>query len=119
MIKPQDLRVNNYVQAKSPEMHEYQSPVKIDKYYLELFLNGGLDVKPIPITEEILNRDKFKNVWPGFTLQTDDIEICLVCPHDDWYLFIGDWRRKLKGFHHLQNIVYDLTGIELTLKHDA
>lgn len=82
------------------------------------------DIEPIAITEEILLKAGFKNCGQGtynhdyfegiyFELDSDFIgyEYQNICGDYDGCIHI----RLPKEFHKLQNIIFDLTGKELTL----
>lgn len=114
MIKPQDIRKGNYIQqGKIVSFYEYGVHVGYGKCY-EF---NKLD--PILITPELLEKCGFEEIdseeyinyfYNRFRLTFTKKENALSSLY-----FVGEELCKLKGFHHLQNIIYDLTGKELQI----
>ncbi len=133
MIQTNDLRVGNIVMAKTTEMKKWLSPYTLDKGYFQMFLEGTVDVKPIPLTAKILNRCGFKKETRGEKDDFDGVEIVYNKDGIDIYDHTEDGagfsyatytRYPSRGFksgygikslHQLQNLYHSLTGKELSL----
>lgn len=84
------------------------------------------DTKPLILTERLLIRSGLKGNSDNsiFSLLGgwDDNALTLRNYNGKWHLYLGDeWLlpeliKPIEHYHHLQNIVKDLSGIELTLK---
>jgi len=122
MIKPSELRIGNLIDSFATG-----APVTI-KIQADHFrqLNATTDyVKPIPLTEEWLQRcgfefradDKVWNIQVGNTnyLEFDDEGLCGVTPEswrDQCPIYI--WA-EIKYVHQIQNLYFALTGNELQI----
>jgi hypothetical protein len=128
-MKASELRIGNLIKGKSPEKKVYEEPVELNEYYFLLFLNNMMDVEPIPLTEEwLLNF--------GFTKQDYTMSGCSIYKLGNIIImnsflnpvreYMGitiegisppTWSLKDLNFvHQLQNLYYELTGEELTIK---
>jgi hypothetical protein len=138
MINPQELRIGNTVKYKTPFMQDY------DLVLVESIISDGLvdginysfsnenyilsfELQPVPVTEEWLlkfgfekeNISWFKNMIiykrDSFILHYLDHEFNPVIEDNSegYFLAIGN---DIKYVHQLQNLYFDLTGEELTIK---
>jgi len=115
-MKASELRIGNYVQAKSLEKYIYESPVLINEGYFEMILNNLIDIKPIPLTEDWIVRFGFKKNKYGYYVnntihfligETDETlgKIILAVNLDKTVI--------VEHVHQLQNLYFALTGQEL------
>ena len=111
MIKPQDLRVGNYLETNG----NYKPIIWQDiKWCFKLTSEFNEDYKAIPITPEILEKCGFEKYEQAHnTWQFNDFAV-RIFPDAVVLINFCDGI-ELKGFHHLQNVVYDLSGVELKL----
>lgn len=116
-MKAEELRIGNFVRAKSPEKEVYQEPVKVDIHYLDMFCHDKklVHFEPIPLTEEWLIRF-------GFSSRLDNLFyvnffFTLAKSEEGFRLWIvsGTYGRTIHYVHELQNLYFALTGQELTL----
>lgn len=129
MIKPEDLRTGNLL-IYGDETKKI-SPSHISECYLhnEVFNDK---YKPIPITPEILEKCGFikrdykhndgsisKGIYEGcsrkFHIQHSRIDDLWIISMKEPSYREYNYLTEIKGFHHLQNIVYDLCSIKLEL----
>lgn len=129
-MKPQELRIGNYVYGASDRL-EIIVAISSESIYTDHYLPEKLsapfeckisDIKPIPITEEWLMKFGFSAGYDTklgyeesfsideFILDTD---FCLSIAQEDNKITI---RSEIKHIHQLQNIYHSLTGEELTIK---
>lgn len=59
--------IGNYVQAKSPEKTEYESPVMLNDAYFHMLIESKVDVLPIPITEKWLTKLGYEDNFNGWS----------------------------------------------------
>lgn len=122
MKKPEELRLNNLVHAKSPEREKWQiHPISIwDLHYL-LFPNASdsipVDIKPIKLSEEILLKCGFvktetKQDWSVFN--RSDFCNCLLVNGEG--LRIPYLSITINYLHTFQNLIHALTNQELNIK---
>jgi len=85
------------------------------------------DLKPIPITEELLIKACFEkkvimDITDLYSYELDNFILSRSEHHDYYNIYwyeldefhpVGNFNNFIKHFHHLQNIVFDLTGKEL------
>lgn len=128
-MKANELRIGNYVLDINQSIVEVES---ITSYGINLTCDGNSvypddeinHIKPIPLTEEL-----FKNLTSNFTKgqnKTGGIWVAFHNMHLDLY-----WNEKDKYYyyhtnelqskpilfvHRFQNLIYELSDIELTLK---
>jgi hypothetical protein len=114
-MKASELRIGNLVEYKRSG-----ALLTVDCELLQEIVDGAINYKPIPLTEEWLLRFGFKCVWSGqgegSTFKLSDI---YLHSHDfvkNFYLveFQGkDIKIKIDNVHKLQNLYFSLTGKEL------
>jgi hypothetical protein len=112
-MKAEELRIGNYVSILNEIF-------PLTKKRLVRVLTGGYQVDPILITEELLikagfkiepnddkdNADYFYNtIFIQYHKDVDDFICCNIYPD----------HLQVKYFHHLQNIIFDLSGKELKI----
>lgn len=129
-LKPQDLRIENYVNYNQMNLPIYgiRSPKPLkdkrfaDKWLIELFDGASTidctidDIHPIPITEEILLMAGFKHTGGGF--YTHLPSLIQACNIGDQFYNMGFKDANIGRFYHLnqlQNIFHSLTGEELEI----
>ena len=103
-IKPQDLRIGNYVQFKQNPYHQIRFGSELDRNVFE----------PIPLSEEILLKCGFEKVehcflFKGFCIEPKPKRGCF------FFYFRDKLIRQVNVLHDLQNIVFSLVGEELTI----
>ncbi|MBD9177599.1 MAG: hypothetical protein EGP82_00200 [Odoribacter splanchnicus] len=127
MINPKELRLGNYIYAElvdcprrivisaisSGGVSEYGSlaePTNPQSTYERKWISID-DLKPIPLTEEILLKSGFeKHKFGIVTYYHPLFEL------DNNFRIKGiDYNRKIEYLHELQNIFYDLTGNEIDI----
>lgn len=121
MLKPEELRIGNYVLAEQDNIADAigvvkwigrnSVSVKCDTYETGLM---KAKFKSIPLTEEWL--EKF-----GFQIRDDMmpyLEKLGLLDNDGKYYYWGEESVdvKIKYVHQLQNLFHSLTGEELTIK---
>ena len=119
-----ELRIGNWVRAKSPEKKEWVDRHKISAntiYSMEYptamdFVKP--DMEPIPITEEWLLDFGFEKKGDYYERWSGDL---LYSYEDGWGLTFGQgmgfsFEIKCDYVHQLQNLYFALTGEELELK---
>lgn len=109
MIQANELRLGNYLLF-------YGEPAPIKAGAINAFDRHLIDVirhiQPIPLTPEILEKCGFKKMEYGYVLNDNY-----------WYLSfkyqfnIAEFRitKPIEYVHQLQNVIYSLTGEELTI----
>lgn len=124
MIDVKELRIGNWVSGKNdPEM----KVVSISNGSVELRFNGvGEDygdwyydddeLKPIPLTPEILEKCGFKylkeqNVW-----FRDGMNEYLTLHYNGFCVYESTKKRIIKSLHELQNLYFSLTGKEIEIE---
>lgn len=81
---------------------------------------------PIPLTEERLVRLGYKiceesditQYYIGFDWDGEDYnDVSIISLDADgvWYITLGGRKVEVRTVHHLQNIIYDIYGVELTM----
>ena len=122
-MKANELRIGNWVEeAHSGEFGQ------VDMVVLSIIERmSNHSYKPIPLTEEWLQRFGFKkknfdsNYWfekraGDFDLITNDIGDSAFSKKFDHVFIIETIRPRIKHVHSLQNLYFALTGEELTIK---
>lgn len=122
-MKPQDLRIGNYLQNKDSKRRFIINEINADEYtvmydpFREILIKSYLArFDPIPVTQEILERAGFevKSHSAKLTIKDENIIYynfgakCVLINNQVTPIYI-------KGFHHLQNVIYFLFGYELSL----
>jgi hypothetical protein len=128
MIQPQELRIGNYVESRGT----YVQVIRID------WDSDLQHCTPIPITPDILERLGFS--VDDMNYNSDKENYCM-CVYEDTYLHINSkigatrigsyehsadvefgtvsttfYIQDIKYLHQLQNLIFALSGIELTFK---
>ena len=129
-LKLGDLRVGNYVIFKGIKMVtlndaneyvDYEEPhmlhqIEITPSDLKNFLKYDIQYRPIPLTEEWMNKFGYKKT-PNDGYRISKCVMWLdngkIIVHYGMVTIIDI---KCEFVHELQNIVYTLEGIELTIK---
>jgi hypothetical protein len=133
-MTPQQLRIGNYLQSKQwggigqiegIEVFEDFWQVKAKGYVHDVVEGKYFDLEPIPISEDVLIRCGYTMIQKSSAGKVWAFVVDGVFSSD---LKIIEWKTtersgkfyrgelEIKGLHHLQNIVYFLTGHELELK---
>lgn len=119
MMKASELRIGNYLQAPLGEImrvaqigHEANPDFIFCKGDDGSFGQNGFE--PIPLTEEWLVRFGFEKSTTGwFTMSIGSITI-YVDPTAKAAIFSSIVLTNFEHIHRLQNLIFDLTGEELT-----
>ena len=117
MIQPNELRIGNFLHFREKE--RLLTVSNIGDYFKTQDENGISygsddldDYEPIPLTEEEIRRFGFKRInslWYGYGNFKINISL-----NGDWG---NNWMGfRLKSVHQLQNLVFALTGTELSIK---
>lgn len=119
-MKAEELRIGNYVlNPNNNEVHKCTIETISD------IQNGYLKREPIPLTEEWLLRFGFEKDRYNFIINfgfdfcveyyyADNIYSFWIYTDDDWHCILNE----IKYVHSLQNLIYALTGQELTLNEE-
>ena len=122
MIKANELRHKNYFMhngliVQISGFRTYSTDTPLVRFEM---MGGEYDIKslvPIPLTEEILFKCGFTRFGKSFRLNT--FEYCpisknlVIHGHGGYYTGLI---LKIQYFHKLQNLYFELTGEELTIK---
>lgn len=119
MIQPQELRIGNYF---INHKWRWEQVISIDDNN-SMSVNGLSKemITPIAITPEILERCGFEYIDMPVNGYADDKHLCYQ-QIDGTIVFMPfctddkDCHIHIKYLHQLQNIIYSLSGQELTLK---
>lgn len=120
MISPKDIRSGNQLLTLNDKA-EWNTVVMTwgGIKWCEDFNEGFNDVhKPLPITPELLVKCGFykskelHNTWIAEIIKA---EVIIRIFPDQVVLINSIIPIELKGFHHLQNILWDMCQVELTL----
>ena len=112
MITANELRIGNWI-------HEFNLPTQIDSRMLQKIESANergkiiIDLSPIPITQEVLERCGFKkvpNTNEYFNEGKYPITLYMSNNRVSTSFWIGNEKRYL---HQLQNLYFALTGEEL------
>lgn len=121
-MKPQEIRIGNWVMGNKP--YQWGLDDFADWYYDHNSHTYGDSVKPIPLTEEWLQKFGFEKkkypnprVWANRYVK-DRFELGhtfsgLIKNREHKYYHGG---RDIQYVHQLQNLYFALTGEELTVK---
>lgn len=121
-IEPNELRIGNFVKAKSPEKDKYEQPVAVSIEYLQMFCMNPKRVhfKPIPITRYVLPKAGFRLEYESmFTIKYTMKDASIGYDWDQmngWMFRYYGNKIKCDYVHQLQNLYYALTGNELEFK---
>ena len=111
MIKPQELRIGNWLRIK-----ESDTKVQVEVYMLNLsYLTG---YQPIPLTPEILLKCEFvmhkdKGLWRKGNFY---LHFYTLSENEYCFTFKDYKSASILYLHQLQNIYWCLCGEELTIK---
>ncbi len=121
-MEKRDLRLGNIV---------HTTQAGRDGGLVEHVIESGADIDnahwyfEVPLTEDTARRLGLKerkvnnnfSFWHiGVNPLTHDWLFCLSKHKDADYFFFQNAHHKIMYVHHAQNLAYDLTGLELTLK---
>lgn len=128
MINPKELRIANLVQdsegniGRVSMLHYYGADVIHEDGHTSLQIDSK-ELQPIPITEEWLLMLGFKDCYTSKrTIRYDNIlDVSVEYEFSGRHVRVG---AKYKGcdipginhLHHMQNLFFELTGKELTIK---
>ena len=107
-MKAQDLRIGNLVMAdveKGSAFDGLNFVVGWSEIRDSEILGDNWGYKPIPLTKEWLKRFNWnppKDIGVSFSLTTDEI-----------HFVAGNYYKKIKHVHQLQNLYFAITGEEL------
>ena len=108
-MKATELSLGNWFEIKDQEVKTYAQIEGVGNLQLAAGQLWSIEeLKPIPLTEEWLERFDWnppKDIGVLFSLTTDEI-----------HFVAGNYYRKIEYVHQLQNLFYCLTGQELTIK---
>lgn len=124
-MKADELRRNNLVSYKGEiikieqitkrKIGYFKEPNKTRMYYARL-----VDIYPIPITEQILDRCGFIHYATSYARDRDRTEIWETVK--GWFLIINNYEREssvnllIKHLHQLQNAYYLASNTEIDIK---
>ena len=122
MIRPQELRIGNYISDLDGKIIKVEELTICASYITKKRINNlPFDYyKPIPLTEEILlklgfkQNEQFKTNFK-FYLKEDEIDINIYNGKNNSWLN-DRYIINLKYVHQLQNLFFSLCGEELTFK---
>ena len=139
MIKPEELRIGNYVFIDKALLNEladdlgeiieseYFKVSLIDRMFCNVIINGKevefqlVDLNPIPLTEEWLIKFGFSQVFitdpqePGAESKYWKGYFKIISHSGESFsLYYNDKPVNIKYIHQLQNLYFALTGKELT-----
>lgn len=116
-MKANELRIGNWVNRQGnphliEEIHERMV------YHKGNFISSGMNqIEPIPLTPEILEKAGFAKGHHKHELEINEFSIHYY--DNSLRIFIGDSRvllcHKCTTLHHLQNVIFSLTGSELQI----
>jgi len=131
-MKNTELRLGNYVYEGDHLTHVYSLEDELNNYincsHIEgEFFSADGEIKPIPITEELLIKSEFRileHEWKFFEkkISRGDCNSFVVRLwfNQRWYFGIyghdGGVAIPVEFFHQVQNLYYDLSGEELIVK---
>lgn len=127
-MKAEELRIGNLVKAKSPEKKEFECPVVVRIYYLEMFCHNPkrIHFEPIPLTEQWLLDFGFRkwgtysHLWKinrqSGSILTINSKPIRKSIHGCDFEINKNPEVGIKYVHQLQNLYFALTGKELEIK---
>jgi len=111
-MKVTELRLGNFVFDEFGNVE--QLTIDALRAYLRLSKYNQMDCKPIPLTEEWLERFGFEeDDSVGWLKRFDKSDSFFI---DLSFMYWGENSVKLTHVHQLQNLYFALTGEELELK---
>jgi hypothetical protein len=131
-IKPEELRIGNYITDiwadqidEKGNKKAYQVIKFTDKkawYYKGNYSAEIKNIRPVKLTEEWLLKFGFKkSIYDGaFFIHLNNDHLFYIDIEKNIYGSIdnNEYKINLSYVHQLQNLYFDLTGKELTLKKD-
>lgn len=138
MIKAQELRIGNLVETDAIGIarvtgyskdlidptevieigYSYRNKEEFLGYKAKSYFNVG-HVNPIPITEEWLLKFGFEKIENLDCLEFYKDDVSFFINLNGIYLKYVTARIHIKHIHQLQNLYFDLTGEELTIKNKS
>lgn len=109
MIKPEELRIGNWVMGDN-------GPVQIEPNSFQNIFNGSYDQDPIPLTEEWLAKFGFEYREMNLGYVKEATEGNIYISKKFTFEFDGfniGMQREIQYVHQLQNLYFALTGEEL------
>ena len=127
MIKPNELRIGNYITEVTASAGFYASVISIgvDTCTYSIGYWASFDkLAPIPLTEKWLldfgfekENNPFYKYWNiGINPISKDPLLSVTYNIKGNYYFFDNAHHQIKHVHQLQNLYFALTGEELTLK---
>jgi hypothetical protein len=120
MIDPRELRIGNYIYWNIPKkngvFHKVEAILESTLHTIPISLGKHKDYDPIPITEELLIKAGFNQeikIGNAGEYRVYSFDFIVYNTSTGWWVFGWHLDQDIKGFHHLQNIVFDLSGKEL------
>jgi hypothetical protein len=95
MIQSKDLMLGNWVMDNNGKVFQWE---QFHWYQLNAGIFGLEDIHPIPLTDEILDKCKFRFI----ELDLDDLSIRKT--FNTFYFVIGNYAQCLEYLHQLQNL---------------
>lgn len=118
-MKANELRIGNYIaDIWTPNGLFKVTELRKDKiFYGNCFKGKYDDIRPIPLTEEILLKAGFEKDTGEFYIYKD-ITVRKTYYSDDFWRFIFKHQRikDIKYLHDLQNTIFALTGEEIKIE---
>lgn len=118
-----ELRIGNYVDYP---LEGYDSIHKVTVYTLKDLDNCNKDIKPIPLTEEILLKCGFENKMNLMYISIFEGMLCISINDFSYGLYSTEQRfniglsytnsSKIEYLHQLQNLYWSLTQKELQIE---
>lgn len=138
-MEPKEFRIGNIVGRKYTNPNPKGATIEIEPCFIKAIKEENINItlslkdkavlskvkyvliEPISITEEILLKAGFEKQDQESTLDyptwwINESEVLFEADGKFYHNLMITDDNEIKGFHHLQNIVYDLTGKELDLK---
>lgn len=130
MIDPRELRIGNLItDIWAPDGSAFEVVLLSSKYPIVKYGNNlsanCRNLKPIPLTEELLVKAGFKKETNEYFLIKHEYSNLLIFYskiHNRFWYFADVERRQynstkpIEYLHQLQNLYFALTGTELTIK---
>jgi hypothetical protein len=123
-----ELRVGNWVEANSPmmqvkEITEHTVGLYMPGSEADPFLYDIDEINPIPLSPEILEKFGFgkdiSSQYGGYLIKVKEGESIRIVNDESigWHWPMNGYNRPITNYvHQLQNLIFALTGEELTYK---
>ena len=127
MIKPQELRIGNYVFDIDGDVLQVGEILDIGVKFKGTSLSSRYEkINPIPLTEEILLKFGFYFEDGFYCLRINNTAFMTIILLGSYVNYeLSNFRQKIafsrgefSGVHQLQNLYFDLKNEELTFKKD-